>query len=176
MKILVTGGCGFIGSNFIRYLFETYPDCEIVNLDALTYAGNLANLQDVAKNERYEFVHGRIEDFQTVETDRLQGLDAIVNFAAESHVDRSILDAGAFLTTNVLGTQNLLDAARRHQIGRFLQVSTDEVYGELGPEGYFTETTPLARAVPIRPAKRRRTTSSMAAFSTFGIPVLITRC
>jgi dTDP-glucose 4,6-dehydratase len=176
MKILVTGGCGFIGSNFIRYLFETYPDCEIVNLDALTYAGNLANLQDVAKNERYEFVHGRIEDFQTVETIVSQGLDAIVNFAAESHVDRSILDAGAFLTTNVLGTQNLLDAARRHQIGRFLQVSTDEVYGELGPEGYFTETTPLAPRSPYSASKAAADHLVLAAFSTFGLPVLITRC
>jgi dTDP-glucose 4,6-dehydratase len=176
MKILVTGGCGFIGSNFIRYLFETYSDCEIVNLDALTYAGNLANLQDIAENSRYHFVHGRIEDSQTVETVVSRGVDAIVNFAAESHVDRSIQDAGAFLTTNVLGTQNLLDAARRHKVARFLQVSTDEVYGELGTEGYFTETTLLAPRSPYSASKAAADHLVLAAFSTFGLPVLITRC
>ncbi|HNY26378.1 MAG TPA: dTDP-glucose 4,6-dehydratase [Candidatus Sumerlaeota bacterium] len=176
MRVLVTGGCGFIGSNFVRHLLETYPDYEIVNLDALTYAGNLANLQDVADSPRYTFVHGRIEDTQTVENIVSQGVDAIVNFAAESHVDRSILDASAFLTTNVMGTQNLLDAARRHKIGRFLQVSTDEVYGELGPEGYFTETTPLAPRSPYSASKTAADHLVLAAFSTFGLPVLITRC
>ncbi len=176
MKVLVTGGCGFIGSNFVRHLLETHPDCEVVNLDALTYAGNLANLQDMAENSRYHFVQGRIEDFQTVETIVSQGVEAIVNFAAESHVDRSILDARAFLTTNVLGTQNLLDATRRHKIGRFLQVSTDEVYGELGPEGYFTETTPLAPRSPYSASKAAADHLVLAAFCTFGLPVLITRC
>ncbi|MFP4579832.1 MAG: dTDP-glucose 4,6-dehydratase [Candidatus Sumerlaeia bacterium] len=176
MKILVTGGCGFIGSNFVRMMLESYPDYEIVNLDCLTYAGNLKSLQDLEGNPRHEFVRGHIEDAEVVEKIVADGVDAIVNFAAESHVDRSILDASAFLKTNILGTQNLLEAARRHNVERYLQVSTDEVYGELGDTGYFTEETPLAPRSPYSASKASADMFVQAAYATFGQPVLITRC
>src|SRR5262249_9480102 len=137
--LLITGGCGFIGSNFIRHLLETDPEVHVVNLDLLTYAGNLANLADIAKNLRYRFVHGDITDREAVRRVVGAGVGGIINFAAESHVDRSILDSGPFIRTNVIGTQTLLDAAREFNVPRFLQVSTDEVYGSLGPSGAFTE-------------------------------------
>src|SRR4051794_33066973 len=130
-SILITGGCGFIGSNFIRHLLETDATATAVNLDALTYAGNLENLADLAHHPRYRFRHGDITD-RAVVTEAMQGVQAVVHFAAESHVDRSILDSGPFLRTNVLGTQVLLDAARAAKVERFVQVSTDEVYGSLG--------------------------------------------
>jgi dTDP-glucose 4,6-dehydratase len=176
MKILVTGGCGFIGSNFIRQMLGRHPEYQIVNLDSLTYAGNLQSLKDLEGDHRYTFVRGEIQDFEIVEGIVSQGLDAIVNFAAESHVDRSILDAGAFLSTNILGTQNLLEAARRHEVPRFLQVSTDEVYGELGEDGFFTEETPLAPRSPYSASKASADLFVMAAYATFNQPVLITRC
>ena len=135
-KLLVTGGCGFIGSNFIRWLLETDPQVSIVNFDALTYAGNLANLADLAKHPRYRFVKGDITDRSCVEA-AVAGVDAVINFAAESHVDRSIIDSGPFVRTNVMGTQVLLDAARAAKVKRFVQVSTDEVYGSLGATGVF---------------------------------------
>src|SRR6185295_12316202 len=146
MRLLVTGGCGFIGSNFIRYVLQHFGPEMITNVDALTYAGNLANLTGVAEEfgERYEFYHADIAD-----AERMHALlakhqfFAVVNFAAESHVDRSIDTPGDFIHTNVVGTATLLDAARKHGVRRFLQVSTDEVYGSLGPTGRFTEKSEI---------------------------------
>src|SRR6266852_1369023 len=143
-RVLVTGGCGFIGSNFIHYLLEKDPTVSVINLDRLTYAGNLANLSDLADNPRYHFFQGDIADADAVRKVVGNGVSAIINFAAESHVDRSIHDAAPFVRTNIVGTQVLLDAAREFRVARYLQVSTDEVYGSLGAEGYFTEETPLA--------------------------------
>src|SRR5882724_3133206 len=151
--LLITGGCGFIGSNFIRHVLATSPDVHVINFDALTYAGNLANLADLAKHPRYRFVRGDITDRGAVHAVLQSTVDGIVNFAAESHVDRSIHDASPFVHTNVLGTQVLLDAARQFEVARFLQVSTDEVYGSLGPSGAFTEETPLAPNSPYSASK-----------------------
>ena len=133
--VLVTGGCGFIGSNFVRYLLETDPDVTVLNFDCLTYAGNLANLADLAGHPRYEFVKGDITDREQVRAAMRRGVTDVINFAAESHVDRSIQDSGPFVRTNVIGTQILLDAAREFGVKKFVQVSTDEVYGSLGPTG-----------------------------------------
>src|SRR3954469_25415639 len=151
--LFVTGGCGFIGSNFIRHLLATDPAIRIVNFDALTYAGNLANLADVANDSRYKFVKGDITDRDVVMGALPDGADALIHFAAESHVDRSILDSGPFVRTNVLGTQVLLDAAQQFGVKRYVQVSTDEVYGSLGPTGYFTEETPLHPSSPYSASK-----------------------
>src|SRR5579862_2997392 len=132
MKILVTGGAGFIGSSFVRYILRTREDVEVVNLDLLTYAGNLKNLEEVAGNSRYEFVRGDIADrLQVGKVFEQHRFDAVVNFAAETHVDRSILDSGPFVRTNVEGTRCLLEEARQHKVERFVQISTDEVYGSL---------------------------------------------
>ncbi len=174
--VLVTGGCGFIGSNFVRHLLETDPTANLINFDALTYAGNLENLADLEKHPRYRFVKGDITDRPAVLEATIGGVDAIIHFAAESHVDRSILDSGPFIRTNVLGTQVLLDAAREKKIERFVQVSTDEVYGSLGPTGLFTETTPLIRTAPIRRARRPPTCWCWLISHTFGLDVVITRC
>ena len=182
MKLLVTGGAGFIGSNFIRHMFKTYPDYRMVNLDALTYAGNLENLQDIAETEgkgpqaRYQFIKGDIGDAALVNRIAAEGIDAIINFAAESHVDRSIDSADVFIRTNVLGTQVLLDAALRNKVGRFIQISTDEVYGSLGPEGKFVETTPLAPNSPYSASKAGADLLVRSYFETFKLPALITRC
>jgi dTDP-glucose 4,6-dehydratase len=173
--VLVTGGCGFIGSNFVHYLLETDPAVEIVNLDALTYAGNLANLAAVARHPRYRFIHGDVKDRDMVRR-AMQGVDSVVHFAAESHVDRSIQDSGPFVRTNVLGTQVLLDAAREFAVARFLQVSTDEVYGSLGPTGAFTEQTPLAPSSPYSASKAAADLLALSYAHTFGLPVLVTRC
>jgi dTDP-glucose 4,6-dehydratase len=173
--ILVTGGCGFIGSNFIRYLLETEPDARVVNLDALTYAGNPENLADLAAHPRYRFIHGDITDRAAVRA-ALQGADAVLNFAAESHVDRSIHDSGPFVRTNVLGTQVLLDAAREAKVRRFVQISTDEVYGSLGPTGQFTEATPLAPNSPYAASKAAADLLVRSYVHTFQLPALITRC
>jgi dTDP-glucose 4,6-dehydratase len=151
MRVLVTGGCGFIGSNFIRRRLAGTDDT-VVNLDALTYAGNQANLREFEGNARYRFVHGRIEDPAKVK-DTMSGVEAVVHFAAESHVDRSIDDAAPFINTNVLGTQVMLEAARKAGVKRFVHVSTDEVYGALGREGKFTETTPLQPRSPYAASK-----------------------
>ena len=142
MRILVTGGAGFIGSNFIHYLLAKEVDCHVVNLDKLTYAGNLENLAGLERDPRYRFVKGSICDSQLVDELLGTGFDAVVNFAAESHVDRSIQDARAFVETNVVGTQILLETCRRRRIQRMVQVSTDEVYGSLGPTGRFAEESP----------------------------------
>jgi len=173
--ILVTGGAGFIGSNFIHLLVKE-RDWKIVNLDALTYAGNLENLSSLEGNPRYKFVHGRIEDKHLVE-EVMDEVDAVVHFAAESHVDRSIKDAQPFLVTNCIGTQTLLDVARKKGIKRFLHVSTDEVYGSLGPDGPpFTESDPLRPNSPYAASKASSDLLVRAAFKTHGLPVLITRC
>lgn len=176
MKILVTGGAGFIGSNFIRYLLNHHPAYTIINIDKLTYAGNLDNLKDVEGNHRYFFVRGDIADSECVTRIIDDGVDAIVNFAAESHVDRSIEDAGIFLKTNVLGTQVLLEAGRRKGIKRFIQVSTDEVYGSLGPEGSFAEDSPLKPNSPYAASKTAADLLVRAYHKTFGFPGIITRC
>src|SRR5947209_6750529 len=136
--VLVTGGCGFIGSNFIHHLLATDPAVRVINFDGLTYAGNLANLAGVAADPRYRFVRGDVTDRQAVRAALAGGVDAVLHFAAESHVDRSIQDSGPFVTTNVQGTQVLLDAAREFKVPRYVQISTDEVYGSLGPTGAFT--------------------------------------
>lgn len=180
MHLLVTGGCGFIGSNFIHHMLATRADVVIVNLDKLTYAGNRKNLVSIEAahlDKRYFFVHGDICD-QTLVPELLRkfSFDGIIHFAAESHVDRSISDPFPFITTNVLGTQNLLEAARRAEIPRFVHVSTDEVYGTLGPTGQFTEETPLAPNSPYSASKASSDLLARAYFHTYGMPVMITRC
>jgi dTDP-glucose 4,6-dehydratase len=174
--ILITGGCGFIGSNFVRYCREAHPDTPIVNLDLLTYAGNPANLADLANDPGYRFVHGDIADRETVRRTIGPGVAALINFAAESHVDRSILDSGPFVRTNVVGTQVLLDAARELKVPRFVQVSTDEVYGSLGPTGFFTETTSLAPNSPYAASKAAADLLVRSYVHTFGMDAVITRC
>ncbi len=174
-SVLVTGGCGFIGSNFVRYLLETEPETHVVNFDKLTYAGNLANLADLAKHPRYTFVQGDITDRDAVRK-AFAGIQSVINFAAESHVDRSIHDARPFVHTNVLGTQVLLDAAREFNVERFVHVSTDEVYGSLGPTGLFTEETPIQPNSPYAASKAAADLLVRAAHHTFGLAALITRC
>lgn len=175
--LLVTGGCGFIGCNFIRLLLDTEPEVSLVNLDALTYAGNLGNLVDVMDHPRHHFVRGDIGDRELV--DRLlreHQVTGIINFAAESHVDRSIEGPAIFIETNVKGTLTLLELARQHQLERFLQVSTDEVYGSLGAEGLFTETTPLSPNSPYSASKAGADHLVHAFHHTFGLDTVITRC
>ena len=174
MRIVVTGGCGFIGSNFVRHLASVRPEAEIVVLDLLTYAGNLANLEGVMDDGRISFVRGDIADAETVR-EVVAGADAIVNFAAESHVDRSILDSAPFMRTNILGTHVLLDAAHSLQIDRFLQISTDEVYGSLGPEGKFLEENPLLPNSPYSASKASADLLVRAYHRTHGLPALILR-
>ncbi|MCL0099204.1 dTDP-glucose 4,6-dehydratase [Dehalococcoidia bacterium] len=176
MKILVTGGAGFIGSNFVCYLLREHPDWEVTNLDKLTYAGNLENLGDVEGNPGYHFVKGDITDRELVDKLLGQGFDVVVNFAAESHVDRSILDSSPFIRTNVQGTQVLLEGAREHKVRLFLQVSTDEVYGSLGAPGKFTEESPLLPNSPYAASKAAADCLCRAYYHTYGLPVVITRC
>jgi dTDP-glucose 4,6-dehydratase len=173
--LLVTGGCGFIGSNFIRQLLANDESVSVVNFDALTYAGNLANLADLAGHSRYRFVKGDIADRAAVDA-AIAGVDAVINFAAESHVDRSILDSGPFIRTNVIGAQTLLDAARAAKVPRFVQVSTDEVYGSLGPTGFFTEETPLRPNSPYSASKAAADMLARAYVHTFGMDIVVTRC
>jgi len=172
----VTGGAGFIGANFVRWVLAEYPSAEVVTLDLLTYAGNLANLEPVLGERRHRFVRGDVADPEAVTGALGAGVDAIVHMAAESHVDRSIADASAFLRTNVIGTQVLLDAARRAGVPRFLQVSTDEVYGSLGPEGAFTEASPLMPNSPYAASKAAADLLVRAAHHTHGLDAVITRC
>jgi dTDP-glucose 4,6-dehydratase len=176
LRILITGGCGFIGSNFVRYLLEAEPGVEVLNFDALTYAGNLANLADLEGHPHYRFCRGDVADRQAVEAAVGDGVDAIIHLAAESHVDRSIMDSAPFVRTNVVGTQVLLDVARSRGVRRFLQVSTDEVYGSLGPTGLFTEGTPLAPNSPYAASKAAADLLVRSYVHTFGLPALITRC
>ena len=174
--LFVTGGCGFIGSNFVRFVLSKRREYSILNFDKLTYAGNLENLADLAGDPRYKFVRGDIADRGDVADALGEGAYAVINFAAETHVDRSILDAGEFIKTNVLGTQVLLEAARAKGVGKFIQISTDEVYGSLGPTGYFTETTPLSPNSPYSASKASADLLGWSYFHTFGTPVVVTRC
>ncbi len=175
MKILVTGGAGFIGSCFIRHILNKYSGYKVINLDALTYAGNIENLDDVKDNKDYTFVHGSICDKKLVR-DLVAEVDCVVNFAAESHVDRSITGPEIFIETNVQGTLNLLQNAKELGVDRYLQVSTDEVYGSLGKTGYFYETTPLAPNSPYSASKASADMLVRAYHETYKIPVLTTRC
>lgn len=175
MNLLVTGGAGFIGSCFIRHILNKYKDYKVINLDALTYAGNIENLNDVKDNTNYKFVHGNICDKKLV-AELVSQVDAVINFAAESHVDRSITGPEIFIETNVKGTLNLLQAAKEAKIERFLQVSTDEVYGTLGKDGYFYETTPLAPNSPYSASKASADLLVRAYYETYKMPVLNTRC
>jgi len=177
MQVLVTGGAGFIGSDFVRYALGEHQDWHLTNLDKLTYAGNLKNLSSVETNPRYHFVKGDVCD-----ADLVFGLfekhkfDLVVHFAAESHVDRSIESSAVFLSTNILGTQVLLDAARKHPVKNFLQISTDEVYGSLGKTGAFSEQTPLAPNSPYSASKASADLLVRAYHETYGLPAIITRC
>ena len=175
MNLLVTGGAGFIGSCFIHHILNKYKDYKVINLDALTYAGNIENLNDVKDNPNYKFVHGNICDKELVK-ELVNQVDAVVNFAAESHVDRSIIGPEIFIETNVKGTLNLLQAAKEAKIERFLQISTDEVYGTLGKDGYFYETTPLAPNSPYSASKASADLLVRAYYETYKMPVLNTRC
>ena len=176
-RILITGGCGFIGSNFIRHELATYPNLAIVNVDKLTYAGNLENLIDLPQKDRYKFHKGDICDREFLLSVLGSGkIDAVINFAAESHVDRSILDSGPFVQTNIVGTQTLMDCCRQTSIPRYVQVSTDEVYGSLGPTGRFTEETPLAPNSPYSSSKAAADLLVRAYCHTFDFPGIITRC
>lgn len=177
MKILITGGAGFIGSNFVNYMVKKYPAYNVVNLDALTYAGNLENLKAVEGAPNYKFVKGDIADRQFInQLFAEENFDYVLNFAAESHVDRSITNPDIFIQTNIQGTQILLDAAKNAKIKKYLQVSTDEVYGTLGETGYFTEETPLASNSPYSSSKAGADLLVRAYHETFGLPVNITRC
>jgi len=175
MKLLVTGGVGFIGSNFIRHIRQEHPDWEITNLDKLTYAGNLENLKDIQDQPGYHFVKGDIADRELVDNLLSQEFDVIVNFAAESHVDRSILDASPFIETNVKGTQVLLEGAKKHGIQRFIQVSTDEVYGSID-SGRFTEESLLSPNSPYSASKTAADLLCRAYFKTHHLPAIVTRC
>lgn len=175
MRLLVTGGAGFIGNCFVRHILNKYPDYKVINLDALTYAGNLENLKDVENNPNYKFVHGNICDKKLVR-ELMAEVDACVNFAAESHVDRSITGPEIFVETNIQGTLNLLQNAKEFKIDRYLQVSTDEVYGTLGKTGYFTEETALAPNSPYSASKTGADLLVRAYYETYKMPVLTTRC
>jgi dTDP-glucose 4,6-dehydratase len=176
-NILVTGGAGFIGSNFVRYMLRHHPDCTLLNLDLLTYAGNLESLEDVADNPRYRFVRLDTCDHEGVlHALRIHSIDTIVHFAAESHVDRSIMGSAVFVRTNVLGTHSLLDAAREHGVELFVHVSTDEVYGSLGPTGKFTESTTLHPNSPYAASKAGADLLALSYHRTHGLPVIVTRC
>ena len=177
MKILVTGGAGFIGSSFVRYILRNRKDAEVVNFDLLTYAGNLKNVEEVASDPRYQFVRGDIAEPQDVRAVfEANHIDAIVNFAAETHVDRSIVDSTPFLRTNVGGTQCLLEHAKTHKVSKFVQISTDEVYGSLGPEGAFTESSPIDPSSPYSASKASADLWALSFFKTYRLPVVITRC
>jgi dTDP-glucose 4,6-dehydratase len=174
MRLLVTGGCGFIGSNFIHYMLKEYPNYQIVNLDKLTYAGNPANLKEIESNPNYSFVQGDICDSQVV-NEVMKKVDCVVHFAAESHVDRSIEDGSVFVRTNVLGTNTLLQSALAHNIKKFIHVSTDEVYGST-MEGSFTEKDNLNPSSPYSSSKAGSDLLAKSYYTTYGLPVCITRC
>ena len=180
MKWLVTGGAGFIGSNFVFYMLDKYPEDQIICLDKLTYAGNLETLEGVMKNPNFTFVKGDIADRETVYAlFEKEHPDVVVNFAAESHVDRSVVDPGIFLQTNILGTGVLMDACRKYGIRRYHQVSTDEVYGDLPldrPDLFFTEQTPIHTSSPYSASKASADLLVQAYHRTFGLPVSISRC
>ena len=180
MKILVTGGAGFIGSNFVYYMLEKHPDYEIVCLDALTYAGNLSTLKDALENKNFKFVKGDITDRDLVlGLFKQEKFDIVVNFAAESHVDRSIENPEVFLKTNILGTQVLMDASLKYNVKRYHQISTDEVYGDLPldrPDLMFTEETHIHTSSPYSASKASADLLVQAYHRTFGLPATISRC
>jgi dTDP-glucose 4,6-dehydratase len=177
LKLLITGGAGFIGGNFVRYFLNNYKDDTVVNLDKITYAGNLESLKDLESNPSYRFVKGDIEDADLLaDLFRSEKFDVVINFAAESHVDRSIDNPSVFLTTNIQGTYNLLQAARETKVSRFIQISTDEIYGSLGPEGLFTEESNIQPNSPYAASKASADLICRSFFETYGFPVLITRC
>jgi dTDP-glucose 4,6-dehydratase len=177
VNVLVTGGAGFIGSNFVRLLRRERPDWTVVNLDKLTYAGNAESLADLRDDPKHVFVRGDIANAELVEhLLRNHGIDAIFNLAAESHVDRSILGPGIFVETNVSGTQVLLEAARQAKVNRFVQISTDEVYGSLGASGKFSESSPLKPSSPYSASKTAADLLALAYGHTFGMDVVVTRC
>ena len=176
MKVLVTGGAGFIGSNFIRYFLGAHPDAEMINLDKLTYAGNPDNLAEAASHANYDFVQGDVCDTKLVEDLLKRGFDAVVHFAAESHVDRSIEDAQEFVRTNVQGTHTLIEAARRCRIERFVHISTDEVYGGLRPGESAGEQSPLRPSSPYAASKAAADMIVRSYWKTYGFPAIITRC
>lgn len=173
MKFLITGGAGFMGSNFIRYLLDNYPEAEIVNFDKLTYAGNLENLKDVKDNSRYEFVRGDIADAKAVAEVMERGIEVVINFAAETHVDRSILGPRDFIMTDVLGTYTLLEAARNKEIKRYVQISTDEVFGSV-EEGEFSEQSPFEPNSPYSASKAGGDHMVRAYWKTYGLPTIVT--
>ncbi len=177
MRLLVTGGAGFIGSNFVRYILENYPDYEVINLDALTYAGDISNLEGVMDHPSHRFVQGRIEDGELV-YELVRQVDVVVNFAAESHVDRSIVQPQVFVQTNVVGTQVLLNAALESGVKLFCQISTDEVYGALSLDSTetFTEESPLRPNSPYSASKTAADLLARAYFTTYRLPVVISRC
>jgi len=172
-RILITGGAGFIGSNFVRYMINKYPDDKIVVLDALTYAGNLENLKDLEHKSNYEFHHGNICDKEIVNK-LAEQTDIIINFAAETHVDRSIMEAGSFIQTDVVGTFTLLEAAKKYEIDRFIQISTDEVYGSI-EQGSFVEQSPVQPNSPYSASKASGDLLVRAYYKTYGLPAIITR-
>jgi len=174
LNLLITGGSGFIGSNFIRHMLEKYPNCKIFNLDKLTYAGNLDNLKDIENNPKYSFVRGDICDPAVVDK-VMQNVNHVVHFAAESHVDRSIEDGSVFVRTNVLGTYILLESAMKHGIMKFIHVSTDEVYGSI-KEGSFKETDMLTPSSPYSSSKAGSDLIAQSYYITYKLPVIITRC
>jgi dTDP-glucose 4,6-dehydratase len=179
MRILVTGGCGFIGSNFIRYILQHYKPASVTNVDVLTYAGNIANLEGVLEEhgERYEFFKADIANADLMDALMTEHqFYAVINFAAESHVDRSINDPLNFIHTNVIGTSVLLECARRHGVQRFIQISTDEVYGSLGAAGRFTEQSPLDPSSPYSASKAGADLLVLGSYKTYGQEVLVTRC
>lgn len=176
MKLLVTGGAGFIGSNFIRYINETYPDYFIYNVDCLTYAGNLNNLKDIETSSNYDLCKISITQKDELEILFQKGIDIVVNFAAESHVDRSITDPNIFVMTNIVGTQTLLELSRKYDVQKYVQISTDEVYGSLGKTGLFSESTPLAPNSPYSASKAGADLLVRAYHETYGLPINITRC
>jgi dTDP-glucose 4,6-dehydratase len=176
-NILVTGGAGFIGSNFVRYMLQKHPTYRIINFDLLTYAGNLGNLEEIEPGSQYAFVKADICDKGRVEESfREYSIDAVVHFAAESHVDRSILGPAVFVQTNVLGTSVLLEASKQYGVERFVHVSTDEVYGSLGASGKFSETTPLHPNSPYSATKASSDLLALAYYHTFQTPISVTRC
>ena len=172
MKILITGGAGFMGSNAVRFFLKNYPDVQIVNLDKLTYAGNLENLKDVENNPRYKFVKGDIADEKLVD-EVVKDVDVIINYAAETHVDRSILDPKAFITTDVLGTYALLEAAKKYNIKKYIQISTDEVFGSI-QDGKFREDSPFEPNSPYAASKAGGDHLCRAYYKTYGVPVIVT--
>ena len=174
-SLLITGGCGFIGSNFVRHMLAKYP-YNVINLDKLTYAGNPENLQDVEKDNRYTFIKGDIAEKSDLEKVFELPIELVVNFAAESHVDRSIIDPDTFIKTNINGTFQLLEMAKKKGVKKYVQISTDEVYGSLGKEGKFREDTSLAPNSPYSASKTSADVLAMSYYKTYNMPVVITRC